>query len=54
MCLPSPIGAEDEQSIHSTTLTAWTTAVAANDIFGIQLKTVATAKFAELDIQCNQ
>jgi hypothetical protein len=41
-------------SIHSTTLTGWTTSVTANDIFGIQLKTVATAKFAQLDIQCNQ
>ena len=41
-------------SIHSTTLTGWTTSVSANDIFGIQLNTVATAKFAELDIQCNQ
>lgn len=41
-------------SIHSTTLTAWTTAVAANDIFGIYLQTVATAKFVELDLQCNQ
>lgn len=41
-------------AIHSTTLTAWTTSVAANDIIGIQLKTVATAKYAELDIQCNQ
>jgi len=41
-------------SIHSTTLTGWTTAVSANDIFGIQLKTVATAKFVEIDIQCNQ
>lgn len=41
-------------SIHSTTLSGWTTAVAANDIFGLQLKTVATAKYVELDIQCNQ
>lgn len=41
-------------SIHSTTLTGWTTSVTANDIFGIQLKTVATAKYAELDIQCNE
>jgi hypothetical protein len=41
-------------AIHSTTLTAWTTSVAANDIFGIQLKTVATAKYAELDIQINR
>ncbi len=41
-------------ALHSTTLTSWTTSVAANDIFGIQLKTVATAKFAELDIECDQ
>ncbi len=41
-------------AIHSTTLTAWTTSVTANDIFGIQLKTVATAKYAELDIECDQ
>jgi len=41
-------------SIHSMTLTGWTTSVSANDIFGIQLKTVATAKFVEIDIQCNQ
>lgn len=39
-------------AIHSTTLTAWTTSVSQNDIIGIQLKIVATAKFAELDIQC--
>lgn len=41
-------------SVHSTTLTGWTTSVSANDIFGIQLNTVATAKYAEIDIQCNQ
>ena len=40
-------------AIHSTTLTGWTTSVSANDIFGIQLNTVATAKYAEIDIQCN-
>jgi hypothetical protein len=39
---------------HSTTLTAWTKSVATNDIIGIQLKTVATAKYAELDIECDQ
>lgn len=41
-------------SIHSSTLTGWTTSVTANDIFGIQLKTVATAKFVEFDIECGQ
>lgn len=39
---------------HSTTLTGWTTSVTANDVFGIQLNTVATAKYAEIDLQCNQ
>jgi len=39
---------------HSTTLTGWSTAVSANDIVGIQLKTVATAKYAELDLECDQ
>jgi hypothetical protein len=41
-------------AIHSTTLTGWNTSVVANDIFGIKLQTVSTAKFAELDLQCNQ
>jgi hypothetical protein len=41
-------------ALHSTSMSGWTTSVTANDIFGIQLNTVATAKFAELDIQCNQ
>lgn len=41
-------------ALHSTTLTSWTTAVSANDIVGIQLKTVATAKYAELDVECDQ
>lgn len=39
---------------HSTTLTGWTTAVSANDIIGIQLNTVATAKYAEFDGECDQ
>jgi hypothetical protein len=41
-------------SLHSTSMSGWTTAVTANDIFGIKLDTVATAKYAEIDIQCNQ
>ncbi|MES2034815.1 MAG: hypothetical protein V4466_11605 [Pseudomonadota bacterium] len=41
-------------ALHSTTLTSWTTSVTANDIIGIQLKTVATAKYAELDVECDQ
>lgn len=39
-------------SIHSTTLTGWTTSVAANDVFGINLKTVATATQANLTVEC--
>lgn len=39
---------------HSTTLTSWTTSVTANDIFGFQINTVATAKYAELDVECDQ
>lgn len=38
-------------AIHSTTLTGWTTAVAANDIFAFQLKTVSGAKFISIDLQ---
>jgi hypothetical protein len=41
-------------AIHSTVLTGWTTAVAVNDIIAFQLKTVATARFVEIDLQCNQ
>jgi hypothetical protein len=41
-------------ALHSTTLTSWTTSVAANDIVGIKLQTVATAKYAELDVECDQ
>ena len=41
-------------ALHSTTLTGWTTTVTANDIFGIQLKTVATAKYAQVDLECDQ
>jgi hypothetical protein len=40
-------------AIHSTTLTGWTTAVAANDIFGVNINTVATATKASLTLQCN-
>lgn len=39
---------------HSTTLTAWTTSVSANDVFGFQLKTVATAAFVSINIECDQ
>lgn len=39
-------------AVHSTTLTGWTTSVVLNDIVGIDLKTVATAKFASLGVQC--
>lgn len=39
-------------AIHSTTLTGWTTSVAANDILGFNLDAVATAKFISATIQC--
>jgi hypothetical protein len=41
-------------ALVSTTLTGWTTSVSADDIFGIQLNTVATAKYAEIDLKCTQ
>jgi hypothetical protein len=41
-------------AVHSTTLTGWTTAVAANDVFGININTVATATKASLVLQCNK
>ena len=41
-------------AIHSTTLTGWNTTVSANDIFGFQLKTVATAKYVDIDVECDQ
>ena len=41
-------------AIHSTTLTTWTTtAVAANDIVGINIQAAATAKFASFVVGCN-
>lgn len=39
---------------HSTTLTGWTTSVAANDVIGIALTTVATSTFVSLVLQCDQ
>ncbi len=39
-------------AIHSTTLTGWTTSVAANDILGFNLDAVATAKYISVTIQC--
>ena len=41
-------------AIHSTTLTSWTTAVAANDIVGVNLKVVSGATFANLVVECDQ
>lgn len=41
-------------ALHSTSMSGWTTSVSANDIFGIQLNTVATAKYAEIDLECDQ
>jgi len=40
-------------AIHSTTLTGWTTSVAANDIVGIALEAVATATTVNLTVQCD-
>ena len=40
-------------AVHSTTLTGWTTSVSANDIFGVNINTVATATKASLVLQCN-
>jgi len=39
-------------AVHSTTLTAWTTSVTANDIFGVNINTVASATKASLVLQC--
>jgi hypothetical protein len=42
-------------AVHSTTLTGWTTSVAANDIFGINLKIVGgVATQATLTLECDQ
>lgn len=41
-------------SVHSTTLTGWTTTVTANDIVAVNLKVTATASFVNLTVQCNQ
>jgi hypothetical protein len=38
-------------AIHSTTLTAWTTSVAANDIIGFNLDAVGTAKYITINLQ---
>jgi hypothetical protein len=38
-------------AIHSTTLTGWTTSVAANDIIGFNLDAVATAKYITINLQ---
>jgi hypothetical protein len=39
--------------IHSTVLTGWTSTIATNSVIGINLKAVATAKFASLVVDCN-
>lgn len=39
-------------ALHSTTLTGWTTSVSADDIFGININTVATATKASLILEC--
>lgn len=41
-------------AIHSTTLTGWTTSVNVNDIFGVNINTVASATKASLIIECDQ
>lgn len=41
-------------AVHSTTLTGWTTTVAANDIIGINLEVVSGALFVNLTVECNQ
>jgi hypothetical protein len=38
-------------AIHSTTLTGWTTAVAANDIIGFNLDAVGAAKYITVNVQ---
>lgn len=40
-------------AVHSTTLTGWTTAVSANDVFGININAVSGATKASLILQCN-
>lgn len=39
-------------AIHSTTLTAWTTTVTANDIIGFNLTTTSGPKYVTVDVQC--
>jgi hypothetical protein len=46
-------------ALHSTTMTSWATthgglAVAANDIFGFNLKVVASATYVNLVLECDQ
>jgi len=41
-------------AVRSTTLTGWTTAVAANDIIGVNLEVVATATYVNLTVECVQ
>ena len=40
-------------AVHSTTLTGWTIAVSANDIFGVNINTVSGATKASLVLRCN-
>jgi hypothetical protein len=41
-------------ALHSTTLTGWTTSVAANDMFGFKISAVASATLASLVLECDQ
>lgn len=40
-------------ALHSTTMTGWTTTSAANDIWGININTVASATKASFTLQCS-
>jgi hypothetical protein len=40
-------------ALHSTTLTGWTTAVNANDVFGFNVKAVSSATLASLVLECD-
>lgn len=39
-------------AVHSTTLTAWTTSVVANDIFGFNISVVSAATKVSIVLQC--
>jgi hypothetical protein len=42
-------------SVHSSTLTGWTTSVSANDLFAVNIKAIGgTATFVNLTVECDQ